>query len=86
MINILKPLKTSLSVFFKRNVCLFSLKAIEIPREIMEPIQTKFLIIGKDKLNHDCYIFRFKFDGPKFPLKIGHHFRIVKNLKTAEHP
>ena len=52
----------------------------------MEPIQSKFKIIDKEKINHDCYIYRFKFSGPKFALKIGHHFRIIAKVPTADHP
>lgn len=52
----------------------------------MEPIRTKFKIIDKEKINHDCYIYRFRFDGPKFPLNIGHHFRIKATIPTTDFP
>lgn len=58
----------------------------EVPREYTPPIKTKFQIVGKDQVNHNCYIFKFKFAGPKFTLKNGQHFRISEFFPTPKHP
>jgi hypothetical protein len=41
---------------------------------------------AKRKLNHDCYIFSFRFTGKKIYFGIGQFFRIIKVLKTYDHP
>lgn len=58
----------------------------EVPRKYVAPIKTKFQIIGKDQVNHNCYIFKFKFAGPSFTLKNGQHFRITETFPTPKHP
>lgn len=41
------------------------------------PITSKFKILDKKIINHDCYIYMLGWAGPKFKLSIGQHFRIV---------
>ncbi len=51
-----------------------------------EPIQTVAEIVQKKAINHDCYIYKFKFIDRPFDLGIGQHFRIVETIKTFEVP
>lgn len=64
----------------------FSSELKEVPREFTEPMKTKFEIIGREQVNHNCYIFKFKFAGPKFPLKMSQHFRISEFFPTHKAP
>ncbi len=57
-----------------------------MPREVTAPIKTKFQIVGKEEVNHNCYIFKFKFDGAAFPLKMSQHFRISEFFPTHKAP
>lgn len=36
-----------------------------------EPISSKLKILDKRVLNHDCYIYKLGWAGPKFKLRIG---------------
>jgi hypothetical protein len=49
-------------------------------------ITSKFQIKEKKKINHDSYVYKLVWAGPKFKLGIGQHFRISEHLKTWEHP
>lgn len=49
-----------------------------------EPVQTTATIIEKKPINHDCYIYKLKFDDKSFELGIGQHFRITEFIKTYE--
>lgn len=44
------------------------------------------VIVGKKAINHDCYIFSFEFVNEPIHFLTGQHFRIIKELKTHEHP
>lgn len=83
-------IKNSAPVFFNPftnlTKCLFATSIKEETRMFTPPIQTKFQIINKEKINHDCYIYRFKFHGPSFPLKIGQHFKIMATIPTVDFP
>lgn len=50
----------------------------------MNQIKTKLEIIDKTALNHDCYLYTFKWDGPMFELTIGQHLRIVETIPTYD--
>lgn len=54
----------------------------EVPRQYTDPIKTKLEIVGRDQVNHNCYIFKFKFAGPSFPLRMSQHFRITETFPT----
>ena len=43
-------------------------------------------IVGKQQVNHDSYIYSFRWDDDAIPFSIGQHFKIVKHLPTHEHP
>ena len=45
--------------------------------QFREPIKTSAELVEKNKINHDCYIYRLKFIDRAFELKIGEHFRIT---------
>jgi hypothetical protein len=49
-------------------------------------IRSKFQIKEKKKINHDSYVYKLVWAGPKFKLGIGQHFRILEHLKTWEYP
>ncbi len=49
-------------------------------------IKTKLQIVEKTPINHDCYVYKFKFAGEPFNLKIGEHLKINAHLKTFDHP
>lgn len=44
------------------------------------------VIVGKKAANHDCYVFSFEFVNEPIHFHTGQHFRIIKELKTHEHP
>lgn len=44
------------------------------------------VITAKQKVNHDCYVFSFRFTAQPIHFAIGQHFRIIQFLKTHEHP
>ena len=78
MLRIQSLFNASLSVrSISNNSFTFSTGLREVPREFVEPIKTKFEVLAKEQVNHNCYIFKFKFNGPKFPLKMSQHFRIT---------
>jgi hypothetical protein len=77
-INTIKTFSSSISYFFSG--------LTEMDRKFIEPFKTKFELVGRQQANHNCYTFNFKFDGPKFSLKDGQHFRITETLPTPKHP
>jgi hypothetical protein len=54
-----------------------------LPKQPQQAIAT---IISKTPINHDCYLYRFKFVDGSFDLNIGEHFRILETIKTFEAP
>lgn len=55
-------------------------------KEPVPTIKSMLRIKEKKKLNHDSYIYYLDWAGPKFPIKIGEHFKIIENIPTWEHP
>lgn len=51
-----------------------------------QPNQAVASILSKTPVNHDCYLYQFKFVDGSFDLNIGEHFRIVETIKTYEAP
>jgi NAD(P)H-flavin reductase len=44
------------------------------------------VIVAKQKINHDCYIFSFEYLQEQIVFTIGQHFRIIKELPTLDYP
>ena len=44
------------------------------------------VILKKDKINHDCYIYSLGWVDKKITFTISQHFRIIQTLKTYDHP
>lgn len=74
--------RLNLAQHSQANKFFYSSDLKEVPREYTDPIKTKFEIVGRDQVNHNCYIFKFKFAGPSFPLRMSQHFRITETFPT----
>lgn len=50
------------------------------------PIKTEIVVVDKQTINHDCYIFTLKFVSEPIQFSIGQHFRIIETIKTMANP
>lgn len=46
------------------------------------PKRVEAVITDKLKVNHDCYVYTFKFTQEPIHFDIGQHFKIIKTLNT----
>ena len=50
------------------------------------PKKVEVVITTKEKINHDCYIYKLAYTNQTIDFNIGQFFKFIVNIPTYDHP